>query len=100
MYVRKESMDVVCHRIRALRTLQRHREEDRMGSFLCFAANSRGDYHGEMNVELFLRWLTTQLLAILEQPVVLVMDNAPYHSILTEERRCPTTATRKSHLIE
>ncbi|KAK3877931.1 hypothetical protein Pcinc_017399 [Petrolisthes cinctipes] len=30
MCVRKESMDVVCHRIRALRTLQRHREEDRM----------------------------------------------------------------------
>ncbi|KAK3877932.1 hypothetical protein Pcinc_017400 [Petrolisthes cinctipes] len=28
------------------------------------------------------------------------MDNAPYHSILTEESCCPTTATRKSHLIE
>ena len=31
---------------------------------------------------------------------VLVMDNAPYHSIMVEESRCPTTTTRKSDLIE
>ncbi|XP_066970162.1 uncharacterized protein [Macrobrachium rosenbergii] len=49
---------------------------------------------------MFLRWLTTQLLPLLEEPSVLVMDNAPYHSIMTEESRCPTTATRKSYLIE
>ncbi|KAK3870173.1 hypothetical protein Pcinc_024575 [Petrolisthes cinctipes] len=156
MYVRRESMDVVCRRIGALRALQRHREEGRKvvyvdetwfttrmghsrewvdttqapfnttysrqlppgegerfvvvaagtdegfvdGSYLCYPAKTnQGDYHGEMNGELFMRWLTMQLLPSLPEPSVLVLDNAPYHSQLTEESRCPTTATRKADLI-
>ena len=69
-------------------------------SFLCYTAkNTSGDYHGEMNSDLFLRWLTTQLLPSLPEPSVIVLDNAPYHSQLTEECRCPTTATKKADLI-
>ena len=46
------------------------------GSYLCYPAKSnQGDYHGEMNGELFLRWLTTQLLPSLPEPSVLVLDN-------------------------
>ncbi|XP_066968132.1 uncharacterized protein [Macrobrachium rosenbergii] len=64
-------------------------------SFLCYTAkNSSGDYHGEMNAKLFERWLTTKLLP-LEEPPVLVINNAPYHSHLTEESHCPTTGTKK-----
>ncbi|XP_066981095.1 uncharacterized protein [Macrobrachium rosenbergii] len=119
MYVRKESIDIMCQRIRSLRDLQRHREDGRKergerfvvaaggtadgfieGLPLLPAKNTSGDYHGEMNGEMFLRWLTTQLLPLLEEPSVLVMDNAPYHSIMTEENRCPTTATWISDLIE
>lgn len=156
MYVRKESLDVVCRRISALRALRRHREEGRQvvyvdetwfttrmghsrewvdstqhatsstysrqvppgegdrfvvvsagtingfveGSYLCYQTKTtHGDYHGEMNSDLFHRWLTTQLLPSLDEPSVLVLDNAPYHNTLTEESRCPTTATKKEDLI-
>ncbi|MPC53130.1 hypothetical protein E2C01_047015 [Portunus trituberculatus] len=69
-------------------------------SFLCYRAkNTSGDYHGKMSSEPFLRWLTTQLLPSLPEPLELVLDNAPNHSLLTEESRCPTTATRRADLI-
>lgn len=156
MYVRRESMDIVCRRIAALRALRHHRDEGRqvvymdetwfttrMGhsrewvdttqattsathsrqvppgegerfvvvaagttdgfvesAYLCYRAKTtQGDYHGEMNAELFHRWLSAQLLPSLPEPSVIVLDNAPYHSSLTEESRCPTTATKKADLI-
>ena len=157
MYVRKESLDIICKRVKALRALKEHRREGRKvvyvdetwfttrmhhskewidstqpdtsssysrqvppgegerfvvvgagtdqgfveDSFLYYAAkNKSGDYHGEMNSTIFLRWLTSQLLPMLEGPSVLVMDNAPYHSQLTEESRCPNTATKKADLLK
>ncbi|MPC58238.1 hypothetical protein E2C01_052234 [Portunus trituberculatus] len=69
-------------------------------SFFCYPAkNTSGDYQGKMNSELFLRWLTTQLVPSLPEPSVLVLDYAPYHSLLTEESQCPTIATRKADFI-
>ena len=156
MYVVKESMEMVCHRAKALRALRQLRGEGREavyldetwfttrmnhstewvdgdevvtsarysrqvppgegerfvvlgagtengfveGSYPSFVTNSSsGDYHGAVNSTLFLRWLTEQLLPSLERPSVLIMDNAPYHSVQTEESRCPTTASKKADLI-
>ncbi|XP_068245251.1 uncharacterized protein, partial [Palaemon carinicauda] len=71
------------------------------GSYLCYLAKTnQGDYHGEMNAKLFKQWLTTQLLPYLPEPSVLVLDNAPYHSTLLEESRCPTSATKKADLYK
>ena len=69
-------------------------------SFLCYTSrNSTGDYHGEKNVQLFHRWLTTKLLPSLSEPLVIVIDNAPYRSQLTEVGHSPNTATRKDDLM-
>lgn len=45
-----------------------------------FATNrTTGDYHGDMDSNQFESWLTN-LLSLLEEPSVLVMDNASYHN--------------------
>ncbi|KAL4082879.1 hypothetical protein QTP88_029533 [Uroleucon formosanum] len=54
-------------------------------SKLVFRSNSGNtmDYHDQMNGEVFKQWFI-QLLNNLEEPSVIVMDNAPYHSTLKE----------------
>jgi hypothetical protein len=44
-----------------------------------------GNYHDLMNTENFEHWMLTQLLPNLEEPSVIVMDNAPYYSVLLEK---------------
>lgn len=43
-----------------------------------------GDYHGQMNWELFQRWFTEMLLPNIPKNSLIIMDNAPYHNILSE----------------
>ena len=47
-----------------------------------------------------MKWLTTSLLPSLPEPSVLVIDNAPYHTMVTEDSHCPTSATKKAELIK
>ena len=56
-----------------------------------------GDYHGQMNGELFYKWFADKLLANIPDNSLIVMDNASYHNILTEDS-APTSACSKARI--
>lgn len=49
-----------------------------------------------MNEGNFLKWFEEQLLPSLEEPSLIIMDNASYHSTLVE--KAPTASTRKAEM--
>lgn len=55
------------------------------------AKSDSGDYHCEMNHEHFLSWWRDTLLPALPGPSTIVLDKAPYHCVLTDDSRAPTT---------
>jgi hypothetical protein len=61
--------------------------------------DENGDYHSEMNTVLFMSWFD-KLLQRLEQPSVIVDDNASYHNARTEETRAPNMSARKDVLCK
>ncbi|XP_026821632.1 uncharacterized protein LOC113560022 [Rhopalosiphum maidis] len=68
------------------------------GSKLVFRSNILGntaDYHSQLNAEMFKNWFI-ELLNNLEEPSVLVMGNASYHSLLVENH--PKSNWRKSDI--
>ena len=56
-------------------------------------SGSQADYHSQMNATIFQKWFI-DMLGNLEEPCIIVMDNASYHSTLTEEY--PKANTRKA----
>jgi len=61
------------------------------GSKLIFKSTRKtGDYHGQMNMELFTKWFTEMLLPNIPENSLIIMDNAPYHNTLS--RHSPPTA--------
>jgi transposase len=57
---------------------------------LVFLTKSKdGDYHQEMNSFVFLEWFENQLLPALKNPSLVVLDNASYHNVKTEDTVCP-----------
>lgn len=66
---------------------------------LIFGTKSKlADYHGDMNGEMFLKWVEEQLLPNLEEPSLIVMDNAPYHSM--EKNKMPNSSWRVGDIKE
>lgn len=70
------------------------------GSKLVFKSiRKTGDYHGQMNWELFKKWFTEMLLPNIPEHSLIVMDNAPYHNILSEHSP-PTPQSSKKKIKE
>ena len=64
-----------------------------------FVAKSKdGDYHNEMNAQVFMKWFEDQLLPTLKEPSVIVLDNASYHNTRCEETVAPIMNKRKQEL--
>lgn len=69
------------------------------GASLIFPSKSTtGDYHGDMNSELFKQWTMEKLIPNLEEPSLVILDNAPYHSVVLNKP--PNTSSKKSEIIE
>ncbi|KAJ8983151.1 hypothetical protein NQ317_016250 [Molorchus minor] len=62
-----------------------------------FESRKTGDYHEDMNSAVFETWFSSVLSSI-EHGVIVVMDNAPYHSRRTE--KLPTSAWKKGQILE
>ncbi|KAL0861408.1 hypothetical protein ABMA27_008952 [Loxostege sticticalis] len=61
---------------------------------LSFQSKNTTDYHEEMNAAVFKDWFTTQLLPSLSEPSIIIMDNAPYHSVQVD--KAPASNEKKS----
>lgn len=61
------------------------------------AGLTTGDYHGQMNKDNFTKWLKEKLLPNIPENSVIVMDNAPYHSV--QEFKTPTKSSTKQFII-
>lgn len=68
------------------------------GCLLLFKSKTKsGDYHDDMNSENFEKWFTTVLIPRLPNNSIIVMDNAPYHSI--QLNKSPTASWRKNEIV-
>lgn len=63
---------------------------------LAFKSVKTTEYHEEMNFEKFKEWFTV-LLNNLNEPHMIFMDNAPYHSV--QMNKAPTASNRKCEII-
>lgn len=70
------------------------------GASLIFKSGSStaGDYHGQMNSTKFEKWVVEKLLPSLPERSVVVMDNAPYHSV--QINKPPNKYSLKSEMIK
>ena len=62
-------------------------------------AKDNRDYHTEMNDNVFLRWVKDKLVPALPTKSLIIMDNAPYHSVQDPESKTPTSNNRKGDMV-
>ena len=61
-------------------------------------ADAPADYHGSMKSDIFENWFEECLLKRLEEPSVIVLDNAPYHSRLLNPK--PNSSWKKDKILQ
>lgn len=64
---------------------------------LLFRSRKQGDYHEEMNAKVFTDWFTNVLMPNIPPNSTIVMDNAPYHSVVVD--KAPTMQWKKSDIL-
>lgn len=65
-----------------------------------FKSNRKtGDYHGQMNGDIFKKWFIDKLLPNIPKNSVIIMDNAPYHNILSKNS-APTEISAKKEIFD
>jgi len=70
------------------------------GAKLIFKSTRKtGDYHGQMNLELFRKWFLEKLLPNIPENSLIIMDNAPYHNTFSEHS-APTPLCSKKKIME
>jgi transposase len=68
------------------------------GAKLVFKSTRKtGDYHGQMNWDLFKKWFTEMLLPNIPEKSLIIMDNASYHNLLSEHSP-PTAQSSKKKI--
>ena len=63
---------------------------------LIFEAKNKGDYHHQMNRDVFEKWFRLQLLPNIPAESMILMDNASYHSVIFDKP--PTCRNTKSEI--
>lgn len=67
------------------------------GGLLCFESKTNStDYHHEMNGDTFYEWFVN-IVPFLKKNAIVVMDNAPYHSVKTDT--IPNMSWKKQDII-
>lgn len=70
------------------------------GAKLVFKSTKKtGDYHGQMNSDLFQKWFVEMLLENIPPNSLIIMDNASYHNTLAEHSP-PTPLCSKKRILE
>jgi len=68
------------------------------GAQLTFKSSRKtGDYHGQMNFNLFRKWFSEKLLPNIPERSLIIMDNASYHNVLSEHSD-PTGTCKKDKI--
>ncbi|XP_050506224.1 uncharacterized protein LOC126884326 [Diabrotica virgifera virgifera] len=68
------------------------------GELIFKSGSKSGDYHDSMNSNNFGKWFEHHLLPNLEEPSLIIMDNASHHSTVVE--KIPNASWAKHSLIE